>query len=175
MNILVLSDTHGRRHAIGRVLEQINFRPSAILFLGDGVRDLEFLAEDERYRDIPCYAVAGNCDASFVFPTHEPMERVLTLGGCCIVMMHGHTRGVRSSLVNALYYACEQDADVLLYGHTHVPYECTVAAEKTRHGKALVVANPGSLGEPRDGSGASFGVLTVRDGKALFSHGTLKQ
>lgn len=175
MNILVLSDTHGRRHAIERVLEQINFRPSAILFLGDCVRDLEFLAEDERYRDVPCYAVAGNCDGSLVFPAYEPFERTLCLGGCRIVMMHGHTRGVKSSLTSALYYAAEQDADVLLYGHTHVPYECVISAERTRNGKALLVANPGSLGDPRDGSRPSFGVLTLQGGKPLFSHGILKQ
>ncbi len=175
MNILVLSDTHGRRYTIERVLEQINFRPSAILFLGDGVRDLEVLAEGDRYRDVPCYAVAGNCDASLVFPTHEPTERTLCLGGCRIVMMHGHTRGVKSSLMSALYYASEQDADVLLYGHTHRPYEKTIGAEHTRNGKSLIVANPGSLGDPRDGNRPSFGVLTVRDGKALFSHGILKQ
>ena len=174
MDILVLSDTHGARRAILGVLEQINFRPVAILFLGDCVRDLEVLDDDERYRDIPRYAVAGNCDASIVFPTLEPTERTLCLGGCRIVMMHGHTRGVKSSLVSALYYASEQEADVLLYGHTHVPDERTIGAEQTRCGKSILVANPGSLGQPRDGSRPSFGVLTVRDGKALFSHGTLK-
>ena len=173
MDILVLSDTHGARHAILRVLEQINFRPAAILFLGDCVRDLEALDDNERYRDIPRYAVAGNCDASTVFPVYEPLERTVCLGGCRIVMLHGHARSVGSSLVSALYYASEQEADVLLYGHTHVRDERTVCAEQTRSGKSILVANPGSLSQPRDGDGPSFGVLTVRDGRALFSHGTL--
>ena len=128
MDILVLSDTHGARRAILGVLEQINFRPVAILFLGDCVRDLEVLDDDERYRDIPRYAVAGNCDASIVFPTLEPTERTLCLGGYRIVMMHGHTFGVKSSLVSAMAHAMQEDADLLLYGHTHEPYAAMVAA-----------------------------------------------
>ena len=178
MDILVLSDSHGNVFAIEQVLSQLNFRPRAILFLGDGLRDVERLSEREAYRDIPCYAVAGNCD----WFAQEPLTRTLTLGGCTIVMMHGHTYDVRYGHSPAVRYAAEQGADVLLYGHTHIPYERTLAAGtpivESKDGevvltKPLVVANPGSIGEPRDGGAPRFGVLTIKDGSVLFSHGSL--
>jgi predicted phosphodiesterase len=39
--------------------------------------------------------------------------------------------------------------------------------------KTLIVANPGSLGEPKMGREPSFGILTIRDNGILFSHGVL--
>jgi predicted phosphodiesterase len=42
-NYLVLSDTHGGKYYIEAVLKQINFRPMAVLFLGDVTADLSVL------------------------------------------------------------------------------------------------------------------------------------
>ncbi len=150
-------------------MKQLNFRPRMVLFLGDGVRDLAPLLGD----GMDYYAVAGNCDGSTVFPVDEPLVRTVVAEGCRIVMMHGHTFGVKYGERDAIRYAVEQNADVLLYGHTHRPCVHTVCAEETGNGKPLIVANPGSLGEPRDGGRASFGVLTVRNGIYMFSHGEL--
>ncbi len=179
MEALVLSDTHGRRYAIEAVLRQVNFRPEAILFLGDGLRDLSVLSAREEWQMLSVYAVAGNCDSLFLFPADAPEERMVQLGDTRILLMHGHTYGVRRGLGAAICHAAEWSADVLLYGHTHIPYETvlhkgTVLSDGTILEKPLLVANPGSLGEPRDGFCAGFGVLTVRPNGVLFSHGTLK-
>lgn len=172
MEILVISDTHGRHYAIEEVLSRLNFRPRAVLFLGDGHRDLSVLSA-ERYAGIEVYAVAGNCDGWSTLTCDEPEVRTLVLEGCRIVMMHGHTFGIKYGHGEAIRYAEDQGADVLLFGHTHVPCAYMISAEETASGKPLIVANPGSLGEPRDGRAASFGVLTVRKGQFLFSHGEL--
>lgn len=180
MDVLVISDTHGRRHAIGQVLSQLNFRPATVLFLGDGLRDVSVITGSDRYEDVSVFAVAGNCDGSILFPSDEPEVRTVMLGNLRVVMMHGHTFDVKWGLGEAIAYAASKEADVLLYGHTHAPYEKTLpAGERLRDGtvlkKPLIVANPGSLGAPRDGHEPTFGVLTVRAGVALFSHGTLNE
>ena len=155
--------------------------PSAVLFLGDGLRDLEGLAA--QYEHTPVYAVAGNCDASTVFSFDEPLTRVLHFDGRTVVMMHGHTFGVRYGLDDAVRFAAEQQADVLLFGHTHLPYErvlpvghtvdATVSRPALTLSKPLLLANPGSIGLPRDGGPRRFGVLTLRQQGVLFSHGSL--
>lgn len=180
MDVLVLSDTHGRRRAIEQVFSQLNFRPSTLLFLGDGLRDLSVITENEKYESVSVFAVAGNCDGSILFPSDEPEVRTVILGGLRVVMMHGHTHDVKWGLGEAIAYAASKEADVLLYGHTHAPYEKMLSAgERLRDGtvlaKPLLVANPGSLGAPRDGHEPTFGVLTVRAGVALFSHGILHE
>ena len=177
----MLSDSHGKSYYIEQVLSRLNVRPRAVLFLGDGLRDLSVI--QARWPDVLVWAVAGNCDASLVFPPDEPTERVLPIEGRTVLMMHGHTHGVRYGIEDAVRYAAELRADVLLFGHTHLPCERTLLAGtvvgRDAQGKdivlskPLIVANPGSIGQPRDGGTPSFGVLTIRDGAILFSHGRL--
>lgn len=94
--------------------------------------------------------VPGNCDWGSL---DEP-ERLIELGGVRIFMMHGHTRNVKYSGMSAYYAAKELGADILLYGHTHVP---TVDYDGT-----LYTMNPGTAGDRNRGS---YGVITVSGGK----------
>ena len=177
--LLVISDSHGRPDAIRAVLSEWKTRPYALLFLGDGLRDMTLIQNDEKYESLTVYAVAGNCDGSILFPADEPEVRMVQLEEVRVLMMHGHTFDVKWGLSEAIAYAAKKQADVLLYGHTHAPYERLLpAGERLRDGtvpeKPLLVANPGSLGAPRGGEEPSFGVLTVRGKSVLFSHGRLK-
>ena len=176
--LLVISDSHGRPDAIRAVLSEWKTRPYALLFLGDGLRDMTLIQNDEKYENLTVYAVSGNCDRSLFFPADEPEVRMVQLGEVRVLMMHGDTFDVKWGLSEAIAYAVKKQADVLLYGHTHVPYERLLpAGERLRDGtvleKPLLVANPGSLGAPRGSDEPSFGVLTVRGNSVLFSHGTL--
>ena len=178
-DVLVISDSHGHPDAIRAVLSEWKTRPYAVLFLGDGLRDVSVIQNDEKYESLTVYAVAGNCDGSILFPADEPEVRMVQLGEVRVLMMHGHTFDVKWGLSEAIAYAAKKQADVLLYGHTHAPYERLLpAGERLRDGtvleKPLLVANPGSLGAPRGGEEPSFGVLTVRGKSVLFSHGRLK-
>lgn len=164
--ILVISDTHGSRLPVWRAMERLTALPDAVLFLGDGLADLSAVTTEPGWEEVPVYSVAGNCDGSLVYLDDVPEVRTLTLGGCRIVMMHGHTFDVKRGNVAALRYAMEQEADVLLYGHTHAPfYEYCRIGDRT-----MLVGNPGSLGRPLWDRKPTFGMLTIRDGKPLFSY-----
>jgi putative phosphoesterase len=148
------------------VLER-QIRPvDALIFCGDGLRavcDLE--------GGVNVFAVAGNCDVSRKlshisgFCEDVPYERVINLDGKRILLLHGHTRGVKFSLTAAIYAAREVGADALIFGHTHTAEHFYVDGADGE-GK-LEVFNPGAL---QDGS---FGTLEIRNGSMMFSHGRL--
>ena len=98
----------------------------------------------------PLEQVPGNCD----FGRFEALERVLILDDHRVLIAHGHTLGVKTGLLRAQYRALEMNADILLFGHTHVPL--VDAASRP------MMMNPGSIGDPRR---PTYGVLEFRDGQ----------
>ena len=147
MKLLVLSDSHGNVDNMARAVELT--RPRHILHLGDCLRDAQAL--HERFPDIPMDTVPGNCDwGSFDAP-----ERLLEFDGVLVLMMHGHTRNVKSSPMSALYAAKEYGAQVLLFGHTHVPL--------VDNDGSLLTLNPGAAG---DRLHPTCGILTIDNGHA---------
>ena len=166
--ILVFSDSHGRGARISDVLsryKEINIRPEAILFLGDGLRELD----DTEFDGIPFYAVRGNCDFFSIMDGLEvPEERILRFSEYTVIMMHGHKYGVKLGLGAAISRARAAGADILCFGHTHVALERYIPAD-TEEGKPLYVMNPGSIGEYR--SSASFGVIYLSPSGISISHG----
>lgn len=134
MKIIVFSDSHreldGMRQVIGRE------KPDYVFHLGDHDSDAEQIS-----RDYPALAVAmvrGNCDGW----SDTPKTLCFVLGGVRFFLCHGHTLGVKGGYLRAEYAALEQNADVLLFGHTHEAY---YACEE-RGGRRLYVLNPGSCG-----------------------------
>ena len=93
------------------------------------------------------------------------------LGGYRILMLHGHTVGVKHGMVQALAAAVRENADILLFGHTHEPYAETFSAGRVYMGvtfsKTLHVMNPGSLAK------GYFGSLSLGNKGVLMSHGEL--
>ena len=92
----------------------------------------------------------GNCDYGGL----DQPERLTELGGVRILMMHGHTRRVKSGPMAAIYAARECGADILLFGHTHQPVV-------DRSGDFWVM-NPGCIGPSVR---RTYGVITLEDGK----------
>ena len=170
MTLLVLSDSHGRADNLRKAIEQAG-RPEAILFLGDGLRDI-----DSVVTDIPIYSVKGNCDCFEVSSVDEPFERTLSFGEYTVLMMHGHTRSVKNDTGYAISYAALKGADILLYGHTHIKHEQYLAAGSMVKGirlkKPLWVLNPGSIGSSIRG-GYSFGTVTIRGREVLLGFGEI--
>ncbi len=167
MTLLVLSDSHGRVNKIEAALA-LNKNADAILFLGDGLRDIS-RAELEGKSVI---SVSGNCDA-FTFSA-APDEHMARFGEYNVLLTHGHAFYVKQTLSRAIAYAAQRDADLLLYGHTHTRHD-EYFPEGTEIGgvtlrKPLHVFNPGSIGNPRDGR-YSFGIITIRGKDILTSHG----
>lgn len=171
MKIIVLSDTHGRSYRIDEVLRR-NADSDAVLFLGDGLRDFQ----TDAIRGFA--AVRGNCDGySFFTGDDTPTELMLTLDGFKFLMMHGHTKNVKSGTELAVAYAYGKGADVLLYGHTHVPHERYYPVGSELCGRIterpIYAFNPGSLGEA-GWNEPTFGVIQIKNGQILFSYGRLK-
>lgn len=171
MNFLIVSDSHGSTAGFSDVLRRRRGCDDALLFLGDGCKDAESLTSE--YPALCLFRVAGNCDFSdFLSQNKREDELLLTFEGFKILMMHGHKFGVSAdSASRAAEYARKKDADILLFGHTHVKYEKYLPPEKDGD-KPLWVFNPGSISRPRDGS-ASFGTLEIKNGTPLFGHGLL--
>lgn len=145
MKLLVFSDSHGSRDRMPEVAAQES--PDVIFHLGDGWRDAEAL--HARYPEIPLYQVPGNCD----FRSQAEPELLVTIQGKRILLCHGHTYGVKDSLMMAGEAADRLELDAFLFGHTHRPLV-------SRRGKTLFL-NPGSIGDFHP----FYGVLTLRDGR----------
>ncbi len=163
MKLLVVSDVHGKRDRLSAVME-MHRDADALIFLGDGLSDLFRVGVNDF--DFTVFSVKGNCDAFFMGAENVGEELAVTLGGFKIFMLHGHTRGVKHGLDRAIYAAREKNADLLLFGHTHLALESYINDEEQ---KPLYLFNPGSLGY--DGS---FGLIEIRESNILFSHGKIK-
>ena len=146
MKILVLSDSHGNISNMLQAVEQE--APRMIFHLGDCWRDGERL--HDRFPDIPFEQVPGNCD----FRSTEPAEQLVCLEDKRILLCHGHTYGVKQSLLVAGLAAEEKNLDLFLFGHTHKPLV-------DMRGKTLFL-NPGSIG---DYSRPTYGVVTLERGE----------
>ncbi len=131
----------------------------AVLFLGDGLADLEALQAG--YTGKAFFAgVRGNCD----FLSDQPAERLFTLEGVRILMLHGHTRGVKHGTGVLEAYAAAQEVDLVLYGHTHGAEDRYLP--DAGRGRPLRLFNPGSIGAPgyeRPG----YGYLELQNGQVL--------
>ena len=90
--LLVLSDSHGGRTAIERVLMKESKNIDALIFLGDGLRDLELALT--LYPKLRAYSVAGNCD----YGALEPTDGLAAFDGVVIFYTHGHMYGVKYDL-----------------------------------------------------------------------------
>ena len=169
MTLLVISDTHGRVDRIEGALE-LNRNCEAVIFLGDCLRDIERAELSGK----PVIAVRGNCDALGSCLGEE--EHIVSFGEYNIMLTHGHTLGVKHSMVNAISYAVRKDVDILLYGHTHLRHDEYIPEGTDIYGltlkKPLRLFNPGSLGNPREGR-PSFGLIGIRGKDVLSSHGEL--
>ena len=108
MRFLVVSDIHGRYERLAKLLD-MQKGIDALIFLGDGLSDLD--RADAYDRGISVICVKGNCDGfSFLGRHNAPEESVVCFEGYRFFMLHGHTRGVKHSLTNAIYAAQERDA-----------------------------------------------------------------
>ncbi len=155
MKIGVVSDTHMPRmaralpHALvqGLRAQQVGL----ILHLGD------FTAPDvpELFGAIaPFDAIAGNNDDA-ALAARFGRRKVLELEGVRIGMIHGDGRR-GSTLERALAAFADDPVDVVLFGHSHMPY-CA------RHGTTWAM-NPGSPTDKRRNPLYSWGLLELHAG-----------
>lgn len=145
MRICAVSDTHRYRHELLTAVKSA--QPlSAILHAGDETSDTQWLSERVNW---PIYGVAGNWDT----PSEKfPAERILDFG-LCILLVHGHRQRVKENLAHLVHRAKEVNADMVVYGHSHV-------ASATKSDGVLLI-NPGSLASPRGRRERTFAMIDI--------------
>ncbi len=129
MRILVVSDTHGSPSVLLDAVRQAG-STDMLLHLGDGQRDCAVL---EPVYNGQIVRVRGNCD----FGPYDDTERLLRLDGATVFMTHGHLYDAKITLNKLWFKGREMGADIVCFGHTHVPL-----LEKQGE---MTLLNPGSL------------------------------
>jgi putative phosphoesterase len=158
----VISDTHIPRAA--RALPHGVFTAFSgvelILHAGDIVEEsvlktLETIA--------PVMAVCGNRDSE-ALKRALPEERILTLNGFRIGLLHGH--GDKGTTLQRLpgFFAGEK-LDCIVFGHSHIPYNEML--------NGTLYFNPGSPTVKKRQAFPSVGILTLGDrveGEVIYLH-----
>lgn len=147
MRILVVSDNHGNKDNLVWAL-----RAEAPLDLVIHLGDSEMI--DLELRElIPCpyVVVAGNCDYFSIFPKGQTVD----LGTHRIYATHGHLYDVRYGLNQLETVARSAKADIVMFGHTHVPL--------LEQREELTFLNPGSIRHPRQANRLCSYAVVVLD------------
>jgi uncharacterized protein len=128
MKILVVSDTHGNYLAPLECM--IDAEIEMIIHLGDNISDAKEL---EPLLEIPILKVPGNCDHNAA----EPREITIALGDRMFFITHGDRCRVKAGIDLLVQRAKAENADVVLYGHTHFPSVSNI--------EGIILVNPGTL------------------------------
>ena len=155
MLYLVFSDSHGDVSQASWIIEQFKDRANGVIHLGDHADDFHKL--QQKYQDkygMAFLNVRGNCDLA----SPDPDLRTFTVEKRKVLLVHGHQQHVKFGTDELRLLAREHGANIVLYGHTHMP-------DLTEE-DGLMILNPGSIGEPRGGSKAGFALLEIENGKA---------
>ncbi|WP_438311287.1 metallophosphoesterase [Sporosarcina sp. FA9] len=138
MKIIVMSDSHGDKETV----KAVSLQP------GDGYfhcGDSELVFTDPVFSEM--HKVRGNCD----FDNHFPRQSLVTVGNKKVLTVHGHEHGVKESLTRIYYSAKENNADIVLFGHSHL--------YGTEMIDGVLFVNPGSTMQPRGGRKPTYAVV----------------
>ena len=148
MRLGIISDTHGMlRPEVFDVFKEVDL----ILHAGD-IGPPELLTELEALA--PVLAVWGNTD-DFDIRARVPEVVATEIDGFRFVIVHGHQLDRRPT-PEGLHQAYP-DAEVIIFGHTHLPLLTTVDM-------VVTVMNPGGAGARRHDLPASVGIMELEAG-----------
>ncbi|MGX6961459.1 metallophosphoesterase [Vagococcus xieshaowenii] len=131
MKYLVVSDNHGERDILVELADKYRQQVDIMFHCGDS----ELLPTDSLWQDF--IVVTGNCDYDHRYKKFQEVS----VGEDTIYMTHGHLSAVRLDLQSLFYEAKEKQANIALYGHTHVLHSEMV--------EDMLIVNPGSISQPR--------------------------
>ena len=146
-----LRSIHGMVSPIEKAIEKS--KPDIVIYCGDGVENVENISYI--YSDIKFYFVKGNCDSG-----DYPIEQEIKVASKRIFFTHGHLYDTKIDDRMIVKEAKNRGVDVLLYGHTHIPY--------TEYLDGLYVMNPGSCARPKMGR-PTYGFVDIVDGKIIMN------
>ena len=131
MRLLVLSDSHGDIPSLEIAIKNEK-TADAVIFLGDGLNDLEQVSHLLNGKTV--IAVAGNCDSAM---SPYPRRAVEVFADKTVYCTHGFVEKVKFGFDTLKTSALYSDANIVLFGHTHIPY--------TSYDDGLYLMNPGSV------------------------------
>ncbi|MFO7886902.1 MAG: metallophosphoesterase [Eubacteriales bacterium] len=147
MRIVVISDTH---RCVNKLINNLkNEKLDLIIHLGDYIRDAEIIENELGFEIIK---VKGNCDISEL---DEQDEIILNIKDKKILVTHGHKYNVKFTLDNLHYRVEEIEADIVLFGHTHKPFNQNI--------NDVLFFNPGSPTNPRNTPDKTYGIIDIDD------------
>ena len=143
MKAIVISDIHGDINALNEIIEKIyKLNVDKFIILGDFCSyygdSLDIAKRLNEFRLI-IEAVRGNADTpSFIEHSNLelPIIKNIILNNQIITISHGH--------IYNEYNLPPNHGNIFLSGHTH--------RKILKFEKGIIIANPGSIGNPRDGS-----------------------
>ena len=147
MQILVFSDSHGNLTNFKNILNKYKNTVSHVIHLGDYDEDVAEIQHS--YSSYNFINIAGNCDYNTVLPT----EKTFTLANKTFFITHGHRYSVKNNLVRLTYGAEEKQANICLFGHTHIPVLTFI--------NEVLYMNPGSISQPRGNYSYSYGIIDI--------------
>lgn len=149
-----MSDSHLDQEALQYVIE-LHEDADLFIHLGDGEREMNQILQSHPWLEEKLFYLKGNCDAGTRVPQTQ-QRLIYTLPyGHRIFAAHGDEFQVKFSKTRLIYEARQNNCDIVLYGHTHIPED--------RYEDGMYILNPGSIGCPIDGYPASYMLLSVSE------------
>ena len=153
MRVLIVSDSHGYDGNFLKILEKEG-QPDMLIHAGDSDGNEEFY---ERAVNCPFKIVTGNND--FFLGSRVRDEEEFDIGPHHVFLTHGHRYRVSWDNEGILRAAASRGADIVIYGHTHVPEIVYDEARK------IWAVNPGSISLPRQSNHRPSYVIMEMDEK----------
>lgn len=149
MRIAVVSDTHGNNKEIIEKLSEME-KPDILFHLGDYVTDGVKISKTFGLESV---IVKGNGD---YFNMEYKEDEFIEIAGKKIFLTHGHKYGVNSGIQNLYYKGLELGADIVLFGHIHIPVIEEI--------EDMIIMNPGSPSLPRSAEKIkTFGIIEIEE------------
>jgi putative phosphoesterase len=158
MNYLIFSDAHGDRKEFDFILDKYKNDPQikAIFYNGDS----QFKSSDLAFENI--FSVVGNMDLYEKF--NDENVYFSNVDNLTFYQTHGHLTRADYGLDTMYEKAIENNAQVVLYGHTHV-------VDATEY-KNIIFINPGSIAYPKGENaalGGTYAILEVTEKEYIIN------
>jgi len=153
MRLLVTTDSHGRKGNIFNIIEMHINDTDLFINLGDSNKGADLEDAKIYYKSkLRLQCAAGNCD----FGSTEPYVKTINFDGKKILFCHGHTFAVKHGLEMLIEEAKKQSADIVLFGHTHIPFNQCI--------DGIQFFNPGAAAD------GCYGMIDITDSGIMCIH-----
>ncbi|SET38904.1 hypothetical protein SAMN05660297_02276 [Natronincola peptidivorans] len=147
MRIAVLGDSHRETFNIDLIADTLE-EVDLVIHTGDNYEDIKYI---EKTYNKKVLGVRGNCDPG----ANAEDEIIEEIEGKRLFISHGHKYGVKYSLSTIFYRGKEVEADIVIFGHSHVPLH--VMEED------VILLNPGSISLPRGREGKTYAIVEIQE------------